>query len=201
MKSCKATHAHKYNPIANMLYLIACDVDIRKVIDTNFHRFKSDVIFVLVFVDHVPHYKYTFTIDGHDTYLSIIVTWAEDFLTTLETLCTFKCLVMQDENVNTVALYRVVGIENREFYEKKLHSVPCVAYKFLDDVVVQCRNCGQENCNDMGTGLLCVEWDRTPKEPDRHFHLYLDRIIHYNFFDEDFRDHVITKLKTTHLRN
>jgi hypothetical protein len=176
-----------------MLYLIYCDFDLRKAIDDSLRVKERRFFAEIIFVDNVPDYKYKFTIDEHDVYFYLVVVWDDMFLRILRNLCTFSCIQHQDENENTIGLYRIVGIEDEQYYENMLISMmpDIVAFNFIENVVVRCRDCIQEShCDSLGTGMLWVEWNKTANE-NVHFKIHFERVLHYRFFDENFYQHVI----------
>ena len=180
----------------NMLYLIASEVDVKNILNVNCKKFSESI-----FIGLVPHYKLMFDMDGcdvpiRDVCLFVIVSWDVHFLVKLKTLCDFKCIISQYENANTVSLYRVVGTEEREYYEKMLRGVE---YKFIDDIVVKCRNCGHcGQCDDLGNGLLWIDWDselwkrRKSSEVIKGFYIHFDHVFFYNFFDNDHHRKIIS---------
>lgn len=169
---------------------MASECNLKSVIDETLR--KQPQLFEvpdLMFVDDVPFAAHKFHIDGREVFLSMVVAWDNNFLKTMATLCNCTCIMEKYENLNHLSLYRMIGGEDRQFYTEKLRLMKSaiLTYKFIDNIVVRCRNCIQnDQCDSLGYGLLWVEW-RGQYERSLEFTLYFDRVLQYCFSNEKYQ--------------
>lgn len=159
-----------------MLYLIACENDLKQTLKVNCTKFSESI-----YVSCVSYYKHEFYMEKRDVYLFVIITGDGRFIDKLQTLCDFKCILNEADTAKTVSLYRVVGIEERQHYEKMLKEL---SFKFIDDIVVRCRNCGHcGQCDDLGNDLIWIEWHSNHKLSTivPQFNVHFDHVFCYRF--------------------